>query len=423
VRKSGGNNVIEKNSISDSVQYGLLVYSGNSDRFGSNRIAHSASDGVYIDKSAGNVGNCLVTNNVITDCGGNGITVTTNVATGNQIDDLVLSYNTISDGAGSGIFVEDAGPTCDRLSIKFNKIAGNEGSGVRINGTQNMSLWRNIIHDNEKVGLLITNLAGQASARQNTIYANQRGGVQYVGGNTFVLEENSIFLNLGYALSVSDVPAPGTSFAKNWWGSSTGPAGVYSGVGNAVLGVAAANILAPILPAPPFAGLADDANPILAVGNAQISFIGSFSAGRVVVDRTDTAGLKLVFTNVSVRNNAWVATVPFATDALNNRLFVGLGEVLAASCVLVSGIQDGMVAIGFEYGDKLNGSDGKLNLYVYQGGEWRLNDSGEWILENGKWDLVPNCHFGTTYSVVGDVPVESLTGGVKAIALVREQPE
>jgi len=197
---------------------------------------------------------------------------------------------------------------------------------------------------------------------------------------------------------------------------------VFNGVGNAVLGVATANILAPILPAPPFAGLADDASPILAVENAQISVIGSFSAGQVVVDRTDTAGLKLVFTEVSVRNDAWVATAPFATDALGSELFADLGEVLAASCVLVSGIQDGMVAVGFEYGDKLNGSDGELNLYVYQGGEWKLNDSGEWILENGKWDPVPNCHFGDTYSVVGDVSVESLTGRAKAIALVREQP-
>ena len=426
VRLSGGNNVIEKNSVSDSIEYGFLIQNSAGDKFASNNIARSASDGIRIDDTVA-ILNCLITNNVITDCGGNGINVVS-VGGGAGFAGLTLSHNTISDGASDGIFVNNALGALTRLSIESNRVVGNEGDGVDITGTQGMSLRRNVIHDNENIGLLIGSLVGPAlaSARQNTIYANQRGGVQYAGGSGLVLEENAIFLNLGYALSVTVNPIPGgTSFAKNWWGSATGPAGVYSGVGNAVLGVADAdiNILAPILPTPPFAGLAYDANSILAVGNTQISFIGSFSAGRVVVDRTDTAGLKLVFTEVSVRNNAWVATVPFATDVLGSKLFADLGEVLAASCVLVSGIQDGMVAIGFEYGDQLNVSDGELNLYVYQGGEWKLNDSGEWILEDGKWDPVPNCHFGNTYSVVGDIPVESLTGDVKAIALVREQPE
>ena len=423
VRLSGGNNVIEKNSVSDSVEYGLLIENSAGDRFAGNNIARSSSDGIHIDDTA-SILDCLVINNFITGCGGNGINVSS-LAAGAGFGGLTISHNTISDGASDGIVVDNAPgrAALTRLSIESNRVVGNEGDGVDIRGTQGMSLRRNVIHDNENIGLLIGTLAGPASVRQNTIYANQRGGVNYDASNSLVLEENSIFSNLGYALSVTGALNLPTSFAKNWWGSATGPAGVYSGVGNAVLGVADANILAPILPAPPFAGLADDANSILEVGNAQISFIGSFTAGRVTVDRTDTAGLKLVFTDVSVRNNAWVATVPFAPDALSSGLFADLGEVLAASCVLVSGIQDGMVAIGFEYGDQLNVSDGELSLYVYQGGEWKLNDSGEWILEDGKWDPVPNCHFGNTYSVVGDIPVESLTGDVKAIALVRAQPE
>lgn len=421
VRLSGGNNVIEKNSISDSVEYGLLVQNSAGDRFASNNIARSASDGIHIDDTAA-ILDGLVTENVITDCGGNGINVIS--VGGAGFGGLTLSRNTISDGASHGIVVDNTlGSAVTRLSIDSNEVVGNEGKGVDVKGTQSMSLRRNVIHDNENIGLLIGTLAGPASVRQNTIYANQRGGVSYDASDSLILEENSIFSNLGYALSVTGDLTPSTSFAKNWWGSATGPAGVYSGIGNAVLGVADANILAPILPAPPFTGLADDTNMILEAGKAQISFISSFTAGRVTVDRTDTAGIKLVFTDVSVRNNAWVATVPFAPDALNSSLFADLGEVMAASCVLISGIQDGVAAIGFEYGDKPNGSDDGLSLYAYQGGKWKLNDSGEWILENGRWELVPNCHLVNTYSVVGDISVELLTGDVKAIALVREQQE
>jgi len=422
VRRSDGNNVIQKNSISDSVQFGLWIQNGTSEKLADNVIQRSASDGVRVTNEIGNVTNCLVTNNLIDKSGGTGISIDTSDGAGSAIiSRLTVSRNAISDGASAGILVTDVA-ACQRPSIKFNKISGNDGSGIIINGTANASLWRNIIHDNEKVGLVIAELGGPASARQNTIYANQRGGVQFGSGNVLVLEENSIFLNLGYALHVTGVS--GSSFAKNWWGSATGPAGVFSGIGNAVLGVPNEKNIEPILCAPALASLADDAAQILGLADAQVSFINSFTAGRVVVDRTDTAGLKLVFTEVSVRNNALVATVPFTSDALKGKAFSGIGDVLAASGVLVSGIQDGMVSIGFEYGSEVNVTDGTLlTLYVYQGGQWKLDDSGTWGLQNGKWNAVPNCHFGDTNQVLGDVPVESLTGEIKAIALVLEKPE
>jgi len=418
VRLSGGNNVIQNNSISDSVKFGLWIQSGIGDKFADNAIERSASAGIRITDVVGSVVNCLVTNNLIDKSGGEGISVATTAV----ISGLTVSRNIISDGAAAGVLVTTVGGgICNRLALQFNKISGNDDDGVDITGTRDTSLWGNIIHDNEKVGLLIATLGGPASVRQNTIYANQRGGVAFDSTNVLVLEENSIFLNLGYALSVVGAPTPGTSFAKNWWGSATGPAGVFSGIGNAVLGVPNERSIEPILSAPALTGLADNAAQILSLADAQVSFIGSFTAGRVVIDRTDTAGLKLVFTEVSVRNNALVATVPFTSDALKGKAFAGIDEVLAASSVLVSGIQDGMVSVGFEYGSEVNAADGKLTLYVYQGGQWKLDDSGEWTLENGKWNAVPNCHFGDTNQVLGDIPVESLTGDVKAIALVREQ--
>jgi len=419
VRSSGGNNVVQSNSISDSVQFGIWIEQGAGDKYADNVVERNASVGICITDVNGNAANCLVTNNLIDKSGGAGVSILTTV---NNITGLTLSRNTISDGASHGILVTDVA-NCQRPSIKFNKISGNDGDGVNITGTQNASLWRNIIHDNEKAGLVVAALGGPASARQNTIYANQRGGVAFDSTNVLVLEENSIFLNLSYALSVTGAPPLGTSFAKNWWGSATGPAGVFSGIGNAVLGVPNERDIEPILCAPALAGLADDAAQILGLADAQVSFISSFTAGRVVVDRTDTAGLKLVFTEVSVRNNAFVATVPFTSDALKGKAFSGIGDVLAASAVLVSGIQDGMVSVGFEYGSEVNAADGKLTLYVYQGGQWKLDDSGTWGLEDGKWNAVSNCHFGDTNQVLGDVPVESLTGEVKAIALVLEKPE
>ena len=421
VRRSGGNNVIQKNSISDSVQFGIWIVNAAGDKFADNVVERSASNGIYIT-NAGNVTNCLVTNNLIDKSGGPGINIVGDSTTGTNIVRLTLSRNTISDGAAAGVLVND-NAVCQNLSLRYNKISGNDGNGVDITGTIATSLWRNIIHDNGQIGLSIPALSGSMSVRQNTIYANQRGGVSFVGAasNVLILEENSIFLNLGYALSVGG-GARG-SFSKNWWGSASGPAGVFSGKGNAVLGINGGKTIEPILSAPPLAGLADNAGQIISTANAQVSFINSFAAGRVVIDRTDTANLKLVFTEVTVRNNAFVATMPFTADALKSKVFTGLGEVLAASGVLVSGIQDGMVSIGFQYGSEADASDGKLALYVYQGGQWKLDDSGTWSLENGKWNAVPNCRFGDTNQVLGDVPVESLTGEVKAIALVLEKPE
>jgi len=421
VRRSGGNNVIQKNSISDSVQFGLWIESSTGDKFADNVIQRSASVGIRIT-NPGTVTNCLVTNNVIDKSGGAGISVAGPTAA--LINWLTLSSNTIINGAADGISVNDANSVCASLSLNFNRISRNDGNGVSITHTTGTSLWRNVIHDNEDVGLLIANvdIPLPMSVRQNTVYANQRGGVSFNNIGVLVMEENSIFSNLGYALNKAPgLPLGGTSFAKNWWGSATGPAGVFNGTGNAVLGLANQQIIEPILTAPALTGSVDDAAYLVDTADAQVSFINSFAAGRVVVDRTDTSGLKLVFTQVSVRNNAFVATMPFTADALRSKAFTDLGNVLAASGLIVSGIQDGIVSVGFQYGSDVNTADGRLTLYVYQGGQWKLDDSGTWVLEGGSWDTVSNCHLGDTNQVLGDVPVESLTGEVKAIALVLEK--
>lgn len=424
LRRSGGNNSFVANTISDSVKDGIWIQQANGDRFIDNEVSRSAANGVNIDAVAtANVDNCLLQGNRITESGQNGILAT--APAGNLINSLTLSANTITGSTGHGIFMEDLGAiSLNGPIVSFNKITANEADGLRINGSANLSIRHNTIAKNENIGLNIVALRGPASVRQNTIYANERGGVAYAAGpGLLVLEENSLFDNLGYALSSFEPLPAGTSFAKNYWGSSTGPAGVLNGTGNAAIGLPGPNIIQPILPAPAFMGTSPEAKPIINTADAQLSLINSFAAGRVVVDRTDTSGVKIVFTGVSVGNNALVSTAPFTEDALDSPLFAELEKVLAASCVVVSGIHEGTATISFEHQQELEGEDVHLALYVYEGGHWMLADSGEWTLADGEWKAIPNCHFADTYQVVGDIPVKNLTGEVKAIALLQETPQ
>jgi len=445
---SAGNNVFRGNTIADSTKSGIAVLgSVGDDRFEDNTILNSGSAGFTMNASAPlatGIARATLSGNVIEQSGTHGIQIITANAP-NIVVSTTIVGNVVTNCAGTGILVQSfpgGANTCSGLRIEENEVTGQEGDGIRIAESPGCVLRHNNVHHNHSLGLSVTAAVGgpipNVTMERNFVWMNRQGGIALNASGTLVLvEENSIFENLGYGISMAGVPvAPpppyplglpwGYSLARNWWGDPAGPSGAFAGGGNAVLGLTTGTkVLAPILPVPPAAEVGQDATLFLDLRGAQVVFIDSFAAKKVSVNRVDTAHLHLTFSGVSERDDGWVNTVPFTSEVIQSEPFLSAGSVMAASAVLLAGIQDGAVEVAFEY-DPSQLPDGakeeELALFVYQNGTWELSDEGVWTLQGGQWSAIKNCSILASNRVVGELPVTSLLGTINVIALVAPQP-
>lgn len=450
---SAGNNVFRGNEISDCTNSGVAIIGSTvgGDRFESNTIRSSGGAGIVLDVSVtappySNITDVVILGNTIRECGTDGILIRNAIGSGNAVTNTIIVSNSLVECSGIGINVNDPTNTTTGLRIEENDVAEQEGDGIRIAGSPGCLVRYNNIHQNDSVGMTLTAAAllppappppPRATVERNFVWANRQGGIALNAAGLLVLVEgNSIFDNLGFGVSMTNIPPPqpppspmglpqGYSLARNWWGDSAGPSGAFAGSGNATLGLEGrTKVLSPILPAPPFAAVGANASPILDLRGAQVVFIDSFAAKKVTVNRVDTAHLHLTFTRVSERNTGWVNTVPFTTEAVQTKPFDSVGRVVSASAVLVTGIRDGVVEVAFEYDPSQlpNGvKEEELGLFVYQDGTWELSDKGVWTLDGGTWSAIKGCSILASHRVVGELPVSALLGSTNAIALVAAQ--
>lgn len=443
---SGGDNVFIGNTITGCSGNGILVNSANDDLFEGNVVSGNTLSGFAINNPAALVWNTLtVAANEVIGNGVNGVRITSApTPSPNTVANISLIDNTITGNDGIGVNIQGGGTATD-LRIVGNAIAENEGTGLFANLCPGAVIRHNRIHENRGVGLQAATSASSnrvdLSICRNSISRNIGGGLNLilnpaaaVTGPVTVVEENAIYENLGFGAQVASLPVPplalprpqGFSLGSNWWGVSVGPSGLYAGTGNAVLGFPSnsALALAPILPAPAFVSAAVDASPILA--SPRVSVLNSFAAGKVIVDRLDTAGFRLTFTDVFARTTGWVSMAAYTEATIRGTPWSELGTVIKSAAILVSGLSDGMVEVACEFDAEAlpDGVDpNELTLHAYKGGEWTVSEEmGEWTLTGGSWAPLSGCVTVGAQIAFGELPVTDLLGEVKAIALVATGP-
>jgi len=427
---TNGGNVFANNTISDSNQAGILIAAAPpaanpSDVFRLNSTTGDGQAGIRVTAPGPTGPVVILESNTVSLSGGSGIEVAPNTFATLPV---AIINSVVRECGGHGITVSAESPA---LRLEGNELADNRLNGLNVTvGPVVCAIYGNNIHGNHGVGVALTTSAKSAvTSSHNAIWANRQGGVQLAGPTARVLDlsDNDIFGNLGYGLSCTwplGFGAPSQAGA-NWWGATTGPSGLFAGAGNAILGLTAGASIAaaPILPAPVASGPGKDAVTILDAAKSQFALIPSFAAQKVIVNRLDTACLRLVFSGVSDKDFAWVNTAPFTKQALQMPTFSGLGQVVSAAAVLVAGVSDGNVEIGFGFDPSVlpAGTDlGKLRIYLYLDGAWKASSRGDWTLEGGAWQAIGTCSVSGGEIVIGSTAVADLTGRTKAIALVLE---
>ena len=193
-----------------------------------------------------------------------------NPTTRSDFTGTVIENNEICNGHRSGIEIAGA---VDHLTIQNNDIYGHTGLPsddplklkygnailcIRMGsdktsptgqGTYDLDIIGNAIHDNEKNGIYFGPIHEDVSIVDNQIYDNGWDGVcldmeeSYYGGypvydklNNFVASCNDFTNNFDYGVEVIGTPTNGFLFQStcNWWGDVTGPSGVGTGLGDAV---------------------------------------------------------------------------------------------------------------------------------------------------------------------------------------------
>ena len=403
IGNSSGGNTFEGNTVDGTNQSGIVVASGGFDTFIGNKVLQAGTDGFLVQPG--------VSGTVIRDCsivgaGAFGISLT---ATGGAR----LESNNIQECSAGGL--RDSGGSANLVAVG-NAIHHNDGNGITLEALGAVTLQQNAVYLNRLTGISLLNCPWVSITKWNRVSGNSRGGVTIDPASAGVISGALFYDNLGSGVSSA---SPNLSLGQNWWGSSSGPAGVFGGTGNAFTNnTGSVTIASPILPAPPMTRRDEELVALADYVKSQVSFITTFASQKVTVNNLDTAGVRLAFTDVEDRAAGWVSTAPVSPAGLAASVDEALpGEVVKAAAVLVGGVSNGggLVQIGMEAGGATNPSE--LELYTYVDGTWTIDESGAAHLSGGAWEPVQGCTYDGLALVVGEVDLNLLTGRVKLLVL------
>jgi parallel beta-helix repeat protein len=242
-----GSNRIEENEIQDSVQQGVLVQgSFGINVFRANKIIESNQEGLKI---LGGRGNEEITGNVIERNGSAGVYIENsngNFIHGNQISrnsghgvalkktvNTTISENTVLNDEQHGVLLEEASQT----TIRENTIAGQQKDAIHGAGVSGVVISGNTLNLQDGRGVSLTDCtASPIDLEMNLVSRNSLGGVFLSNCKGADVQMNEIVDNLRFGLWVEKVSGSQDIQARrNWWGDPKGPAGIFSGAGNAVI--------------------------------------------------------------------------------------------------------------------------------------------------------------------------------------------
>lgn len=349
VEASDGDNLFIKNSLIRNNQNGVYL-AGGDDEFSENNIEFSGAEGIWVDGSVG----LIVSRNSSTSNQSNGLRMS-----GTAINNRIFE-NHFAENYQHGVFVEDG---VDHR-IERNSISQNHRNGVYIGNIINLELNENFVDNNGEIGLRI-HQAEKLDADGNTISHNQRGGVLVESGIKLDLEGNAIFNNLhmGLRLEGGDLIAK-----RNWWGDVLGPAGLFEGRGNAVIGTHLEQIV-PWLPDEP------DKIDLTSAYAEILDAIGRRET--LEIDLRDRAGLRLDLSELGVDEDG--KRVPISLGAILLSRYQQteledipeLPETLALYHVQLNGLENGIANLIVELGDIETSLDfNRLALWYWDGEKW-----------------------------------------------------
>jgi hypothetical protein len=224
-------------------------------------------------------------------------------------------------------------------------------------------LIENEIAQNARAGIRLEHVM-HVVATGNAVRANGAGGISLTKVADLDLQANAISENMQFGVMASE--SMNLSARRNFWGMVEGPAGGFSGQGNAVLGLDPTQLI-PWLPAAP-----DQIQPASVAGKLIVDSGGD----RVQLDAHETTGIELELRELrqvgqdQIRAPALISLgrythVPASVQTMPD----GIGYYH----VLVRGFDSGVADFTIYYDEAAlssQGSDSPLRVFSYLHGKW-----------------------------------------------------
>jgi len=350
VEASEGDNAFEGNVLHGNNGHGFVL-AGRNDQLSGNRVTRSGGHGIWLDGAR----NALVAENALEDNRGDGLSLSG--ARNNR-----LRANEIRANRQHGVSTSDS----EMNRFEANRVARNQRDGMALTGGSDQALSGNVVEANGAVGVRAEGERG-LDLHGNAIRDNNGGGIELRDVTGADLEANAIHDNLHAGLRATDSEA---SARRNWWGDPLGPAGAFSGRGNAALGLPL-DMLVPWLPDRPERLVLDSAHAEL------IDAVGPDE--RIEIEAGNRAGLRLELARLG-RRPVSLAQVTLArygeADALGEAIPLPDGA-LALYSVQVGGLSGGVATVTARYGTLPAGVKPEdLRLWRWDGAAWTALPGG-----------------------------------------------
>ncbi len=348
VEASEGDNIFRKNVLNRNNRHGIYL-AGGDDQVIDNRIEYSGAEGIWADGAIGLIlrGNTSMSNQ------SSGLKLS-----GDGINYLITE-NSFEQNFQHGLVIESGSD----FRIEHNEISQNHQHGAMVGKVNNLEFNHNTIQNNGELGILIDQTE-KLDAKGNTISLNQAGGVLVQSGIDLDLEGNAIVDNLHMGLRLED----GELIAKrNWWGDVLGPAGVFEGRGNAVLGTHLEQIV-PWLPDEPqrIVLSSADAEILDAIGRQET----------IELDLLDRAGVLLELSELGVNDDGKRVPISLGAILLSKYQQIELENIptlpdtLALYNVQLSGLSNGVANLLVDVAEYSNHNLNQLALWYWDGEQW-----------------------------------------------------
>jgi parallel beta-helix repeat protein len=381
VEASSGRNVWQKNEIFSNNGTGITLLAGSDEMVAANQIHDNGAQGIEIQSSSHN----LFQGNRIEANGDDGLAI--------QVSpENVLQANVIRSNARNGLELLHA----DGARLLGNTLEANRNEGLYAQASSALLLEGNIIRRNGARGLYLQEIAS-VDLQDNEIAENSWGGVLLSQVRRADLEGNRILSNTQFGLEA--LLSPTVNARRNWWGDPRGPAGAFSGAGNAVIGLPLDQVV-PWLPTP------SDQLVLASVASEMADWP---RGNRIQFDASDRADVDLdvylapalaqttpLTASRTVLIAAKLSGPPPGAPPLENAIkFVS---------VQVQGLKEGTAQLVVLY------HDNELPIGV------RTADLRLYRLENGQWQALPSEAQPLFRRVSAELPLSQLQGEPLAIA-------
>jgi nitrous oxidase accessory protein NosD len=142
--------------------------------------------------------------------------------------------NVLSGGGGSGVALEIAGI---EVSIVDNTVENMAGAGIVVRdvfSSTPVTVAANTVRQAVGTGVAVSNIPPGSQLVENEIDSNGGDGIRIGAGAAGANVENNNITNNGVGLG-NEAASGSLDATLNWWGSQTGPSGVFTGDGDIIV--------------------------------------------------------------------------------------------------------------------------------------------------------------------------------------------